>query len=148
MKRQRNPGSSRQPRCRIALRSIRATGALFVAACQSAPPKDYVEFRAAQDPVTVAARITESVGACWFGGGRSAFAGYSYAPELTSYSNRPRVLIVPKEEPHGLPKLVVEASRAEGGTSVRVFGPLMGSAEGPAISRDVERWAGGAAGCA
>ena len=77
----------------------------------------------------------------------TAFAEYSYAPELTSYSNRPRVLIVPKKEPHGLPQLVIEATAAKRGTSVKLFGPLMGTAEAPAITRDVERWAGGASGC-
>ena len=61
----------------------------------------------------------------------------SYAPELTSYSNRPRVLIVPKKEPHGLPQLVIEATAAKRGTSVKLFGPLMGTAEAPAITRDV-----------
>ena len=118
----------------------------LLAACQSAP-KDYAEFHAPQAPVNVATRIAESVRACWFGGERSAFAEYSYAPELNSYSNRPRVLIVPKAEPHGLPKLVIEASAADRGSSVKLFGPLMASPEAAAITRDVARWADGATGC-
>ena len=118
----------------------------FLAGCQSAP-KDYAEYRAAQDPVTVAARIAENVGACWFKEPRPAFAVLIYAPELTSYANRPRILLVPKNDPAGLPKLVVEVVKAERGASVKLFGPMMGGAEAGAISRDVERWAGGATGC-
>ena len=120
----------------------------FLASCQSSGPKDYVDFRSYQDPVTTASRIAESIGSCWFGGERDAFAEYSYAPELTSYSNRPRVLIVPKDEPHGLPVLVVEAVREDRQTRVKLFGPLMAGSESTAIARDVERWAGGSTGCA
>lgn len=119
-----------------------------LAACQTGgETRDYAEFHSPHDPPTTASRIAENVAACWFGGARPAFANYSYAPELTSYSNRPRVLIVEKSDPGGLPRLVIEASAAERATSVKLFGPLMASAEAPAISRDVARWAGGAAGC-
>jgi hypothetical protein len=121
-------------------------GMTLLAGCQSAP-KDYVEIRAPQDPVTVASHIADNIGTCWFSGKRSSFADYSYAPELTSYSNRPRVLIVPKNEPHGLPQLVVEASAAKRGTSVKLFGPMLASGEAAAIHADVARWAGGASGC-
>lgn len=123
-----------------------ACAALLVA-CQTAS-KDYAEFGASQDPTAVAWRISERVGACWFGGARPAFAGYSYTPELTSYSDRPRVLIVDKKDPGGLPKLVIEVTAAKRGASVKLFGPLMATAEASAISRDVERWAGGATDCA
>lgn len=121
--------------------------AVLLSACQSSPPKDYAEFRSPQDPATVASRLSENIGACWFAGARPAFAQYSYAPELNSFSGRPRILVVPKTDPGGLPKLVVEASEAERGASVKLFGPLMASAEASAISRDIERWAGGASGC-
>ena len=124
-----------------------AAAALLLAACQSRGPVDYSEFRSSDEPSATAVRIAEQVGACWFGGDRPAFAEYSYAPELNSFSDRPRVLIVPKSDPTGLPRLVVEASPSEGGSSVKLFGPLMASAEAPAISRDVGRWAGGATGC-
>jgi hypothetical protein len=125
-----------------------ATAALafLLAACQTAP-KDYAEFRSGQDAMTTAARIAENVGACWFSGDRTAFADYSYAPELTSYSNRPRVLIVPADDPAGLPVLIIEASREDRETRVKLFGPLMASAEATPIARDVERWAGGSSGC-
>jgi hypothetical protein len=121
---------------------------LLLAACQSPPPqRDYAEFRSSRDAVSVASGISEQIRACWFGGARPAFASYSYAPELNSFSGRPRVLVVQKSDPGGLPKLVVEATEAGRGSSVKLFGPLMASAEAPAISRDIGRWAGGETGC-
>ncbi len=123
-----------------------ATVSALLAACQSSGPQDYAEFHAAQDPVHVADRIADNVGACWIKA-RPAFAEYTYASELTSYANRPRVLVVPKKDPHGLPKLVIEASAGKRGTSVKLFGPLMAGPEAGTISRDVERWAGGGSGC-
>jgi hypothetical protein len=132
-----------------AVRITLLLGLLGLAACQSQPKatRDYAEFRSDEQPVAVAMRIADNVRACWFAGGRPAFAQYSYAPELTSYSNRPRVLVVPKSDPGGLPKLVIEASKARDGTSVKLFGPLMASPESAAISRDVARWVNGATGC-
>jgi hypothetical protein len=142
----RDPHSETKPR--IPLRSMLATGAaVLVAACQGTP-KDYAELHSRQSPGAVAAHISENVGDCWFSGARPAFSELIYAPELNSFSGKPRVLIVPKAEPHGLPRLVIEASAAKRGTSVKLFGPLMASAEAPAIARDVERWAGGRTGCA
>ena len=141
----RKPGHARIGAARL--------GALLVllaaAGCQSKPggSRDYAEFRSNEQPATVAVRISDNAAACWFAGTRPAFAQYSYAPELTSYSNRPRVLVVPKADPGGLPKLVIEASKADAGTSVKLFGPMMASAEAPAISRDVGRWVGGETGC-
>lgn len=133
----------------LLLQTVFCLAVLGLAGCQSSdkPAKDFVEFRSDEQPVAVAARVTENMAACWFGGSRPAFAEYSYAPELNSYSNRPRVLVVEKSDPGGLPKLVIEASKAEDGTSVKLFGPLMASAEAPAISRDVARWVDGATGC-
>jgi hypothetical protein len=122
------------------------TLSLVLAACQSAPT-DYIAFESPQAPVSTAARIADNVGVCWFGGDRAAFAAYSYAPELASVANRPRVLIVDKADPTGLPKLVVEAVEDGRGASVRLFGPLMASAEASAIRRDVGRWAEGGSGC-
>ena len=57
-------------------RSGLAAGILcLLGACQT-PSKDYAEFHSSQDPVATASRITENVGACWFGGERAAFAEY------------------------------------------------------------------------
>ena len=104
-------------------------------------------FHAGQDHVTVAERIARNVGACWFDGKHAAFAEYSYAPELNSFSSRPRVLIVPKEKPHELPLLVIEIAKAKRGSDVKLFGPLMATGEAENIRRDVSRWTGGARDC-
>ena len=125
-----------------------AAVASFLAACQTAPgPADYLGFRSDRDPASIAASISDNVAACWFGGGRPAFADLIYVPELSSHSNRPRVLVVDKSDPTGLPKLIIEASAAARGSSVKLFGPLMATAEAAAISRDVNRWTAGASGC-
>ena len=125
--------------------------AALLAGCLGSPPRpaaSYLEYRTREAPVAVAARIAASVRDCWFGERRPAFASLSFAPELDSYSGRPRVLIVPAENPGGLPRLVVEASRDGNATSVKLFGPLLASAEGGTIARDVERWTRGATACA
>jgi hypothetical protein len=122
--------------------------AVFLGACQTdEKPKGYLEFESPQDPVAVSGRIAENVGACWFRQNRTAFAGYSYTPELTSYSGRPRVLIVSASDPTGLPKLVIEATKNDRGTSVKLFGPMLGGANAPGIMRDVQRWTAGATDC-
>jgi hypothetical protein len=108
-------------------------------------PTNYIQFHAGQDPATIARHLAEKVGACWFDGKHRAFADYSYAPEPGASSTR--ILIVPKEEPHGLPLLVVEVLKAKRGTDVRLFGPLMQSGEADAIRRDISRWTGGARDC-
>ncbi len=121
-----------------------AASAFVLAACKTAPP-DYVLFHAGLDPDTSARHIAERVGTCWFDGKHKAFADYSYAPEAGVSSTR--ILIVPKEEPHGLPQLVIEIRNAKRGTDVRLFGPLMQTDEADAIRRDVMRWTGGARDC-
>ncbi len=120
--------------------------ALFLAACATRAP-DYLEYAAYQDTNTVAARIAERVGACWFADGNDAFSRFAYAPELNSHSNRPRILIVPKDDPAGLPQLVIEVSQGKRVTVVKLFGPLLATARGTAIQRDVERWADGGMDC-
>ncbi len=118
--------------------------ALALAACQTAP-KNYVQYHAGQDPVTVSRHLAEKVGACWFDGKHKAFESYSYAPEPGASSTR--ILIVPAKEPHGLPALVIEVLKAKRGTDVRLFGPLMQTGEAEAIRDDVRRWTGGARDC-
>jgi hypothetical protein len=121
-------------------------GLLFaVSACQNTP-EDYVLLHAHQDPVTLAAHISQRIGACWFAEGQAGFEGYSYAPELSS-EKRPRVLVVEKGDPEGLPKLVIEVVKAKRGSDVKLFGPLMTGAGASAIYADVGRWAGGARDC-
>ena len=123
-----------------------ATLAAALAACATGAP-DYLEYAAYQDTNSVAKRIAERVGACWFAGGNDAFSRFSYAPELNSFSGKPRILIVPKADPAGLPQLVIAVSKGKRATIVKLFGPLLATARGSAIQRDVERWADGGTEC-
>jgi hypothetical protein len=118
--------------------------AIALVGCQTAP-KDYVQFHAGMDSTTIGKLIANNIGACWFDGKRKAFAEYSYAPEGGVSADR--ILIVPKEEPHGLPQLVVEVRKAKRGTDVRLFGPMMQTSEADAIRTDIRRWTGGARDC-
>jgi hypothetical protein len=119
--------------------------ALALAACQTTEG-NYIQYHAGQDALTVAEHIANHVGTCWFGEGETAFAEYSYAPELSS-PTRPRVLIVDKADPEGLPQLVIEVLKAKRGSDVRLFGPLMATGQAAAIQDDVMRWTGGAREC-
>ncbi|MGH6922625.1 MAG: hypothetical protein ACRED5_02545 [Propylenella sp.] len=119
---------------------------LLLAACQTGAPQGYVLLHANQDPVSAARQISDKVGECWFGEGNSRFADYVYAPELSS-SERPRVLIVSKSDPTGLPQLVIEIVRAKRGSDVRLFGPVMEGSEAERIRGEVAFWAGGGRTC-
>ena len=118
--------------------------AFALAACQSAP-KDYIQFHAGMDSTTIGGLIANNIAACWFTGERKAFEGYSYAPEAGASADR--ILIVPKQDPGGLPQLVVEVRKAKRGTDVRLFGPMMQTGEADAIRTDIRRWTGGARDC-
>lgn len=99
-----------------------------------------------QDALNAAQHIASMVGTCWFNDGNSRFAEFSYAPELSS-SERPRVLVVDKADPSGLPKLVIEVRRAKRGSDVRLFGPLMDADQSERIRSEVAFWAGGGRSC-
>jgi hypothetical protein len=122
-----------------------AASVLFIAACQSTQ-QSYVMLHANKDPVDAAGHIAQQVGSCWFADGDSRFADYSYAPELSS-SERPRVLVVDKSDPGGLPRLVIEVVRAKRGSDIRLFGPLMADGRAEEIRSDVAFWAGGGRTC-
>ncbi len=122
------------------------TLALALSACATRAP-DYLEYAAYQDTNSVAIRIADRVGTCWFDGDNDTFAGFAYAPELNSFSGKPRILIVPKNDPAGLPQLVIEVSTGKRTTVVKLFGPLLATSRGTAIQADVERWADGGTQC-
>ncbi|MDL2405712.1 hypothetical protein PY650_08540 [Rhizobium calliandrae] len=90
-------------------------------------------------------RVMLNANACWFKSADPAFAGYQLAPELNSYTGRPRILVVDKKHPTGRPSLVVQA---EGNPAqLQAFGPMMSGASGGRITGDVNRWAAGTKGC-
>ena len=135
----------RSPEGDAAKRTLLLCASLLLAACQTVP-ENYIQYHAGQDALTIAERIANHVGTCWFDGKHKAFAEYSYAPELSSPS-RPRVLIVDKADPQGLPQLVIEVIKAKRGSDVRLFGPLMATDDADDIQDDLRRWTGGAREC-
>lgn len=114
-----------------------------LAGCQSAPPTPPAGGKSAalrnMEQVAIAAHR------CWFASRDPAFAKYSFANELNSFSGKPRFLLVPKGNFGGRPLLVVQAEGPAG--RVTAFGPLTEGAEGGRISADIARWAGGSQNC-
>ena len=115
--------------------------ALLTAACQSQTPAPSANSAA----LPTMERIALAANACWFRSGDPAFRAYRLAPELNSFSGRPRILIVHRHSPEARPLFVVQAE----GNPARLdaFGPLMGEPVGPRIVTDVKRWAAGGKGC-
>ena len=90
-------------------------------------------------------RVALGANGCWFKSGDPAFKAYRLAPELNSFSGRPRILVVHRNSPESRPLLVVQAE----GSPARLdaFGPLMAEPVGARIGSDVRRWAAGGEGC-
>lgn len=109
--------------------------------CQAKTPAPKADNRA----LPMMERVALGANGCWFKSGDPAFKAYRLAPELNSFSGRPRILVVHRNSPESRPLLVVQAE----GSPARLdaFGPLMGEAVGPRIATDVRRWAGGGKGC-
>ncbi|MDH4439091.1 MAG: hypothetical protein QE284_01750 [Rhizobium sp.] len=123
--------------------SLVMIAAAALAACKSdTPPPRPASGQSALDVMELVA-----VGAnrCWFKSGDPAFKAYSLAPELTSFSGRPRILLVRKGSSDIRPLLVVQAE----GRPARLdaFGPMMGEAIAPRVRQDVVRWAKGSKDC-
>ncbi|GGD91067.1 hypothetical protein GCM10011390_07220 [Aureimonas endophytica] len=120
-----------------------AVVALLGSACstarQSPPPPR------AQSALDRMERVALAANRCWFRSKDPAFSGYSLAPELSSFSGRPRILLVPKGRPEAKPLLVVEGR--DGSSEIATYGPVMDGALAARVSGDIRRWNGGATGC-
>ncbi|MCY6380365.1 hypothetical protein [Hoeflea prorocentri] len=90
-------------------------------------------------------RIALAANKCWFKGADRAFRAYRLAPELNSFSGRPRILIVPGGRPQDRPLAVIEAQGTP--ATVSAYGPLMSQSAGNRIAADTRRWAGGGSSC-
>ncbi|MGV4795658.1 hypothetical protein [Rhizobium sp. F40D2] len=130
-----------RPRLSVANAALPAALAAMIAACQSTPAPTGPN-RAALPTME---RVALGANACWFKSGDPAFAAYKLAPELNSFSGRPRILLVHKGSPESRPLLVVQA---EGSPShVQAFGPMMSEPIAGRIAADVNRWSGGSKAC-
>lgn len=125
----------------LALACIAASIA-FIAGCQSKRPAAPAANSAALPTME---RVALGANGCWFKSGDPAFKAYRLAPELNSFSGRPRILIVPYKSPEARPLAVIQA---EGHPArLQAFGPLLSEPVGARITADVRRWAAGGQGC-
>ena len=118
-----------------------AASLALVAACQSKPPAPAASTAA----LPTMERVALGASGCWFKSGDPAFKAYRLAPELNSFSGRPRILLVPRKSPEARPLAVIEA---EGHPArLQAFGPLLREPVGTRIATDARRWAAGGQGC-
>ncbi len=118
--------------------------AVFAASCQSkrAPEVAVSQPRTA---LSTMERVAVAAHGCWFKAADPAFSRYTMAPELNSFTGRPRFLVVERSQPTGRPLLVVQA---EGNPAkLETFGPLMNGPNSARITADINRWAAGTKGC-
>ncbi|WP_426236256.1 hypothetical protein [Pararhizobium sp. DWP1-1-3] len=114
----------------------------LAAGCQTEPPPAPARNTAA---LATMERVALGANACWFKSGDPAFKPYRLAPELNSFSGRPRILIVKRKSPESRPLAVVQA---EGHPArLQAFGPLFSEAVGARMTTDIKRWGAGGEGC-
>jgi len=116
-----------------------------LAGCSGKPQEASIE-TSGEPALKVMERVALAARDCWFRGRDTVFAGYSMAPELDSHSGRPRILVVPRSNPGGLPLLVVEGQGKP--ARIQTFGPLLNGPNGSRIASDVARWQSGDRTCA
>ena len=118
----------------------------LAAACQSTPngPGNF-SLASSDAALPVMERIALTARECWFRSGDPQFAEFRMAPELVSFSGRPRILLVPRNNPNGLPLAVIEATGTN--TTINVYGPALARPVGNRIRTDVARWSAGPTAC-
>lgn len=127
----------------IALAALPALA--FFAACAPKPAPGPVSIDSNKAALPTMERIALGANSCWFKSKDKDFRGYAFAPELSSFTGRPRILVVPSRNLAGRPLLVVQAQ----GNPARIeaFGPMMQQSHGNRIAKDINRWASGEKGC-
>lgn len=113
--------------------------------CASAPEPAVPAAAKADAGLDRLERLTLNANRCWFKSKDPAFAAYSLAPELSSFSGRPRFLLVPRGQIEARPLLVVEGRTGSG--AIDTYGPLMNEPISARITADLARWRSGANGC-
>ena len=123
-------------------------GLVILSACQSGGPVDGIKLSSSVEPLPQMVSIARSMQKCWFKSANATFRPYRLANETNSYAGRPRLLLVPRNKPTGLPSLVVQGEKQNGATVIQAFGPLLTSNAGQAISADLRNWISGGSACA
>lgn len=112
-----------------------------IAGCQSEPPAPTHNTAA----LPTMERIALAANSCWFKSNDPAFKAYRLAPELNSFSGRPRILIVKRNSPEARPLAVVQAEGHP--ANLQAFGPLFEEEIGARMTSDIRRWANGNSTC-
>lgn len=119
---------------------------LLLGACQSPTPGPGNQTAKSSDrALTTMERIARAASRCWFKSGDKRFRAYRLAPELNSFSGRPRVLLVPANRPEDRPLAVIEATGDP--ATIEAYGPLMSAPVGNRMATDINNWAGGSTNC-
>ncbi|APO74967.1 hypothetical protein AM571_CH02158 [Rhizobium etli 8C-3] len=130
-----------RPSTNIAAVAAASTLCILLASCQSSAPSSGPD----RSALSTMERVAVGANSCWFKSGDAAFSAYRLAPELNSFTGRPRILVVHKNSPEGRPLLVVQA---EGNPArLQAFGPMMSEPVSTRIASDVTRWSGGGKTC-
>jgi len=132
-----------QPRLLAALGCILLLGACATPAPRATP---VVAARSADTGLDRMERLAVTANRCWFRSKDPAFARYTLAPELSSFSGKPRFLLVPRNRPEERPLLVVEGR--SGSTAVETYGPILQTDLRARVESDLERWNRGSDACA
>lgn len=82
---------------------------------------------------------------CWFKSKDPQFLPYGMALELYSRTSKPRMMLVNRNTPNGLPLVVIEANGEP--ATINAFGPLMAKPIGNRISHDIKLWTSGTQRC-
>lgn len=135
-----------RPRSFLAAICVSLALSAALAGCQSAEPgPGELKFASDKAALPTMERIALAANRCWFKSGDAAFRPYRLAPELNSFSGRPRILIVARDSPESRPLAVIQAEGSP--AAVHAFGPLMGEPAGNRIAADLKRWGAGSDAC-
>lgn len=126
---------------RLTLTAFACLGLLVLTACQSKEPAP----ANGQSALDVMEKVAVGANRCWMKSGDAAFKAYEMAPELNSFSGKPRFLLVRRGSRDIRPVLVVQAEGRP--AKLSAFGPMMGEPTAGRITTDVKRWAAGDKGC-
>lgn len=124
---------------------VLALSAAVLTGCFSSKPERKPAAPVKQSALSIMERVAISANHCWFKSNDADFRPYRLAPELNSFSGRPRILLVPQRNPNDRPLLVVQAEGSP--AQMERFGPMMSGALAARIIRDTDRWASGQKAC-
>lgn len=126
--------------CRISPAVSALVLAAILAGCQAKPV-----VTSSPSALDVMEKVAVAANRCWFKSGDAAFRSYAFAPELTSFSGRPRILLTRKGSSDIRPLLVVQAEGKP--AKLSAFGPIMNEPIAGRINSNVQQWAAGNSSC-